>query len=363
MHSQKDAQEILLAMLLDEGYCPSLHDRNIHIPYLYRLASLNKAEHVLLHVLSCARCKATTSKSFFEKLNRLRFTLAVRPLLFEAERLRIEKILKRMHISAVLFKHYGRRMRVGTDVDLLLVKKNLDTFAQACMKSGYIQTAKVAHKEIQLYNTKNRFKIDVHHLLAYPQYGALTEGELQHIRQFTQDLLNSSKRQKEGFLNIPIEWFVLSRIIHYWYNDMLCGIYPLYELFTFCSEQHKKIKWGILFDIASKYAMCNESIFILSLMPKLFGGASLVKRTIKIPIRVKVALWGVTLSDIVFFPPISRWHRKQHFQIARAKHRRYMISKFLINQHTKLPRLIRPGIFYYCLQIIFRSFTARRIAG
>lgn len=352
MSALYETEKILLNMLQNSQFCPSQTYKNVNIKLLIQLAGANKAEHVLLHFLTCESCLDLFDKPIIQKLEQLRFRLHALPLVFEGERRQFEQILKKRRIKAVLFKQFGNRDRVGADMDVLVSKQDLSILTEEAIQQGYIKTAKVRHKEIQLTNPVNRFKIDVHHMVAFPHYGGLKAQELQQIEQYSSDIFKAAGNQRSGFVRVPIEWYVVSRILHYWYNDILCSIYPLYEISSFCYVHRHTIHWNELFSIADTYSFRNEILFVLSLANKILGIGLPTDVSRRISFRIALASSAITLDDIVYFPHVSLWYHKRYSVIAQKKYRRYFFVKLLVNQGVPFTRLLRIRILMFILDTL-----------
>jgi len=265
------------------------------------------------------------------------------PLIFKMESQKINSLLRNTAIGAILFKHNAERIRVGTDIDLLVAKKDFKLLSVKAVQQGYKKTAKVRHKEIQITNPKSGFKLDVHHIAAYPMFGGLTKQELHLIKAFTYDLLAFSFG-KRGIVSIPLEWYIISRSIHYWYNDLLCGLYPLFEICSFCSVHQREIKWKKLFSIADNYSFSNEIALIFLLANKLLNNPIPDAVKTKLTARLLIAGKCIVLEDVVYFPPISRWYHKRYKNWAQKKYKKYFFIKLLTSQKIPIARLLRPRI-------------------
>lgn len=155
---------------------------------------------------------------------------------------------------------------------------------------------------------------------------------------------------------MSLEHYVLSLCIRYWHNDMLCGLYSLYEVMQFCYTQRTHIRWKQVFHLADGYSMRNELLCILTLGNRTFG-IPLPKEVIdRMMLRVKLFSVSVTIRDIAVFPPISKWHQKRFRDISHKKYTKFSILKILINQRTPLLRCVRPRILTFAFLSLCRYY-------
>lgn len=353
MRSKTDEGALICNLLTDASYCPSREHIVIHFASISHLAEVNKAEHVLLHFLSCPICSKTISKKEAVILKRLQFRLHILPLFFERERRRFESVLKNCRTHAVLFKQHENRDRIGNDIDVLVFKNALPAIASEGIKQGYQKTERVRHKEIQLTDPVHRYKVDVHHIIAFPLYGGLDAQEYEMIRRYSSDLLAFAKTRKPyGFVKIPIERYVVSRILHYWYNDLLCGLYPLYEIGTFCFEHRTEINWAKLFTIADSYVIQNEVLCVFSIAHTVLGLPLPIEVSKRMSFRITVVSMAVRMNDIVYFPPISLWYHRRYRSIASVKYRKYFFIKLLVHKGVSPLRLLRIRIILFVAPLL-----------
>lgn len=338
------------------NYCP--YGQGVHIDetYLYTIASRNKLSHLLFHCLRCSTCSRCMSVRMQKQLSRLRMNTVAKLLLYEKEREAFRSFLCRKHIHAVEFKCFRNDnltnenalfFHRSADLDVLVSKKDFRRIASEYLRMGYTKKTKGRYKEIQLVHPVSKFEIDLHFLLAYPHYGGLNSTEYTVIKKFTNALLERGDKIHDGFISISREHYILSLCIRYWYNDMLCGLYSLYELMQFCYTQRTNIRWEQVFHLADMYSMRNEMLYILKLGNRIFG-APLPREVIdRITYRIRVFSCSITIWDIVIFPPISKWYHKRFRDISHKKYTKFFILKILINQRTPLLRCMRPRILAF----------------
>lgn len=359
-----DAGLILLTLLQDNQFCPSQAYTSVNVEFLYQLAVKNKVEHLLLHFLKCELCFGLLDKPMVQKLEQLRFRLDALPLVFERERRQLERMLERRNVRAILFKQFGRKTRVGVDMDVLVSQKDLPVLIEEGVRCGYTKIARDRRKEVPLINPVNHFKIDVHYMLAaFPPYGEVNVQELQLIERYTSALFHVAERKRSGIVQIPIEWYVVSRMLHYWYNDMLCSLYPLYEISSFCYEHRHTIRWNTLFHIAETYSVQNEILLILSLANKILGIGLPPEVKKRVTFRIALASLAITLDDIVYFPPVGHWYQKKYREIAQKKFLKYYFLKLLVHQKVSVLRILRPRVLVFFASLFWRYLMSGRYIG
>lgn|GEM_PF-6237774 len=355
MKADKDSRRhqvvrtILIRFLRDKDYCPSCEYTDIDYTLLFRTAGANKVEHALLHMLQCRTCRKRIYPGFLKRLTQLDFRLRALSLLRQAELKKLNMVLFYHHIRTVLFKDYPGRLRVGGDIDILISTDNLRRLSPVLLQEGYTKTERVAYKEHQFISPRNRFKIDAHHLIAYPQYGELDRDELCAVRRYTQDLLYTTGTSF-GITHMTRERYIFTRFFHYWYNDMLCGLYPLFELCAFCYRYRRRIRWNEVLRLADEYAMRNEFIYVLLIGENMFDIPLPDPIRHGLSFRIRLVASAITADDIIFFPPISRWHHKQYRTVAHGKYLRYLFTKLLLNTRTPPLRLLRFRIIGFVLR-------------
>ncbi len=355
MTTIQPTERILLGLLHDSSYCPTRAGHAVDFSSVYRLALLNKAEFPLMHFIACTRCRPQLDTNMVLVLERLRLRLRALPLAFDQEKRRVDRMVEACGISAILFKHIKGKYRVGADLDILVREKDLSALAAEAARHGYRHTRKVRHKEMQLTNPKSGYKIDVHHLIAYPLYGGLSHEEMHTTRRLTSDVLMLFGSRSRGKLReLPIEWYVIVRVFHYWYNDLLCGLYPLYEIGSFCFEQRKRIRWQEVFRIAASYGVQHEVVYVLLLAHRLFGMELPSDVGSAVTFRIALASYVMTVRDVADFPPVALWNRARYRDVAREKYRKYFFVKLLVHRGVPWMRLIRFRILRLAMQTTSR---------
>lgn len=349
MSTSHETKQILLNLLRDSRFCPFETCPSVNTKLLFFLARANKTEYTLLHFDTCPVCSKKISKSFKRMLHTIKQKEIVDPLMFESERTCLELILKRRHIRGVLFKHHNSRKRFGGDMDLLVSRKDIPIIRDEYAMRKYRISAKVAHKEIQAVNPKINYKLDIHHLIAYPHFGWLNKEEISMLAQYSSDLFLEENGKKYGIINMSPERYVVTRAIHYWYNDMLCSLYPLYEISIFCYERRHTLDWDKLFRIADAYSMRNEIIFIFFLSNKILDSEIPVEIKKKLSIRIVIAASALMPDDIIYFPSVCLWYHRRYRDIAQRKYKKYSIVKLLVSQNTPFTRLLRVRIILFVL--------------
>lgn len=365
---------VLIKMLLNGfDYCPYEQGKKIDEKYLYIIASRNKLIHVLDHCLRCITCSRHISIPMMKKLAHHRMQTVAHLLIYKMERKKFQSFLKQQHIHAVEFKRSINERATernifsshrSADLDVLVSSDDAINISARYSKMGYKKKTKGEQKELQLINTASGFEIDLHFLLAYPHYGNLSSTEYAIVEQFTQTVLANSTSGRFGITYISLEYFILSSCMRYWYNDMLCGLYPLYKLMQFCYTQRTKIRWEQVFQLAEKYAMRNEMLFILELGNRIFGTPLPKEVMDNMTFRIKYTAFSITMQDIAIFPPITKWCHKRFRDISHKKYTKFFILKTVINQRTPLLRCIRPRILAFaflslCRHILHFKDTTR----
>lgn len=371
---ENTATRILIKMLLNGfNYCPYKHFKQIDEQYFYIIASRNKLVYLLYHCLRCSTCSQYMSARMLKQLSRVRMYAIANFLMYKKERDTFTSYLYQQGIHAIEFKCFRNNTpkkrnillsHRSVDLDALVSKKNVARIASEYLRIGYTKKTKGRYKEIQLIRFVPKFEIDLHFLLAYPHYGDLNSAEYTAIEEFTKAILEKGVRTHAGFFSMSREDYVLSLCIRYWHNDMLCGLYPLYELMRFCYIQRTKIRWKQVFHFADTYSMRNEMLCILALGNRIFGTPLPKEVNGRMTFRIKFISFSVTIRDIAVFPPISKWYQKRFRDISHKKYTKFFILKTVINQRTPFLRCIRPRILAFaflslCRHILHFKDTTR----
>ena len=308
-----------------------------------------------------------------KQLSHLRTYTIANSLMYEKERETFTSYLYQQGIQAIEFKCFRNNTpkkenillsHRSADLDVLVSKKDFIRIASEYLRKGYTKKTKGRYKEIQLIHPVSKFEIDLHFLLAYPHYGDLNSAEYTAIEEFTKAILEKGVRTHAGFFSMSREDYVLSLCIRYWHNDLLCGLYPFYELMRFCHMRRSQVNWKEVFHLADTYLMRNELLCILALGNRIFGIPLPGEVIDRMTFRIKLFSFAVTLRDVAVFPPVSKWYQKRFRDISDKKYTKFFILKLLINQRTPLLRCMRPRILAFaflslCRHILHFKDTTR----
>lgn len=362
--AHRQAVQLLMAFLIRERwYCPSVSRVRYQENVLLQVALRNKIQNVLFHFLDCAECRKNSTDWFVRILESYRKKRILYQLLFAEEKRRLQNILRRKKLRAVLYKSTGPYFRKtlandfhdGSDMDVLIEKKDIIYLVDEYRALGYKKMPAIVPKEVTIQNPANFFEIDLHYLLAYPHYGGLSQPELTMLRSFTTDFFSSARSASYGLFRPSQEYMFLSLLIRFWFNDTMTGLGELFKITKIYSRYVDNIRWGALVTLADTYAFRNECMFILKLGSLLFQTRLPQKRESEVPFRVTLFVPSISVDDVAIFPPIRRWYHKRYNTFAHRLYLRYFFLKLWLNQNTDPLRLLRPRIVVFLLSSLMVS--------
>lgn len=361
-----DTVNLLLEWCKNSNYCPTANGVSVHELSLYILSVRNKLVHVLFHLSHCHLCRPQISRRFRKKLAVLEREHIVNAMLIQHEELVLRDLLKIAGMKAVFFKQFSvqndRKLLIEfhSDLDILIMKQNLQTFVQLYKYRGYSVYSTVVKKEIKLINPKSHIKIDIHFLIAFPHYGDLTPLELQTVQRFGDDLFRFSSASSDVIVRPAVEYQYISMIMRFLWNDMVLCLRTLHDITQVYNLHQKSINWRVFFAITDKYGITSEVLFVLCLSGKIFYNPLPHQVSEKLTWFVTALAENISVRDIVLFPSVNNWYSGTNAQFVHQYYQRYTLLKLCLHHNTPFIRLIRPRILLFLAMVCYRWLTRKK---
>lgn len=340
MKNTSQSVEIIIGLLTNKQYCPSVSSNHLTIKTLYTLAVRNKVAFLLRHFLTCPLCHKTIRPNWKTKIAQTLKLSTFRNLYLRQELIDVEKIFKQHRLRGVLFKWQNQNSISGSDIDILVSQKDFTRTISAFHEKGYrVETAGREHKEAHLIHPRGTH-IDLHFLFAYPHFRGLTDYDRELLKQISHQCLVANRSSGFGLSYPTIEWFMIMKIAGYWYNDLLTGLGPLHTIATICSQPQNTVDWKKLLTLADSVAIRQEILFVLTLCSRVFTFPLPPAIKTVLPLYVRFLAHKQKLADIVVFPPIQSWYHSRHLHESKARFLRFLLLKLVLHQHLPLSLLV-----------------------
>lgn len=345
---------VLIALIKEE--CPSDKYFPIAEKSLREIALRNKVVPLLFHFIKCSNCQQKLNKKTLLKLKKQEKSSFILNLLYENKKRWINHSLRQKKIKTVFLKDFSLKNKTeahqsyfwGADIDILIKKRGLERTKRFFLSNGYLVNKELPY-EITFVNPKSPIEIDLHFLICEPHKNEFKFLSEERVNRFTQELLDESRLDKDGYYKPVGEYFLLSLIMHYWANDVLKGLRSFFEIIHFANFYDKQIDWKKFFNLAKQFQLINFSFFVFLLGNRLFDTPfpQGLKKLIKIPLRVSYPLSYYSVEKIAIFPKNGDWETKEGQKILKE----HFFLQAIVNEKVPFLRLIRPQIILFLLKL------------
>lgn len=369
MKNETQSVAVIVRLLIDKSYCPTESGVPIYGSTIYALAVRNKAAHVLRHFITCSRCQKRINKGVRKKIKTTLQSSLFRNLYLQRELMDTQAIFKAKRLRGVLFKWHAHSPVAGSDIDLLVSPTDFATAIAAFRAKGYaIETNGRSFKEAHLIHPRRRTHIDLHFLVAYPHFWGLDEYDVSLLKRASQMCLADNRFTHFGLVHSSIEWFLVIKVIGYWYNDLLTGLGTLLSLMTTCSQYKDTIDWQKFLAVVESLSMKHEALFVLALGSRFFDIPlpSIIQRAM--PLRVRMLAAIPSVESVSVFPPMQDWYLARYFRESQRRFLRFSFFKFTVRQRVPLLPLVKQlhlhtvrmwgsVLFHNVMDVILRQAT------
>lgn len=350
--------QVLQVLMQSDFHCPNSLLFPVRERQLFRLAVKNKIAGILMHFLSCKQCNKLVSNNFLRMIE----MHEVRKLGYGyyklQEKKKIIQWLKKNKRFGVFFKEKQsdsclNNLYGGADIDILVNSETSIALAHYFARHGYTRYS-YPPKENTFIHPQTHVAIDVHTILFFPHYGILTRDDEIFVHRLTQDILNSSNRNKKGAFYLDNEMYLFVHVMGFWTNDLAKGLGSIYKFGLYSLKYMHAVNWEKFYKLIIKYKRQNKTVFVIHLMHRLLGfpltpGINMLRA----PFWVRLLSCGMNIEDIAEYPSILKWHGR-YKQYAAAYHSKFSLLSFCLSDDVIFLRLIRPRIlvllFYAAIQ-------------
>jgi hypothetical protein len=351
---KKQVVDLLIKFMIDNNFCPSVNKIKIDESILEEIAKRNKITHHLFHFLNCKNCKAKISKKFCSKIKKIYKKRVLNLLLYQQELAIFNKLIKKNNKPAVIFKRNNTDPTSASDIDVLILEKDLFFFIEEYKKIGYKASKIFSDKEVHITNPITKFSIDLHFLIAHPHYKTISKKEKRSINKISKDIIKTHFL-KENESSISKELMLASTIIRYWHNDLLCGLKTLKDIMLLLNSFQEPKEINRLIILLKKYEILNYAFFTFQLGSKVFSTPIPDKILDKTPYLIKRLNCMISKYEISIFPDILKWYDDDNLNWVKKYYNKLNIIKIILNEEVPLTRKIRPQIIIVFLNSIFKN--------
>ena len=342
MKNETQSVTVIIRLLTDTSYCPTDSGERVYGSTLYALAVRNKAVHILSHFLTCHRCKKSISKDVRMNINTTLKSSLFRNLYLQRELIDTQAIFKAKRLRGVLFKWHTHSSIAGSDIDLLVSPIDFVTATAIYRDKGYaIETNGRSFKEAHLIHPQHQTHIDLHFLIAYPHFWGLDEYDVSLLKRASLMCLTDNRSAHYGLSHTSIEWFIIIKVIGFWYNDLLTGLGTLHVLMTTCRQYKDTINWQKLLTLVESLSIKHEALFVLAIGSRFFDISLPAKVVRAMSLRVRVLAAMHTVESVAIFPPMQDWYLARYFRESQRRFLYFSLLKFAVRQHVPLMQFVK----------------------
>ena len=362
----KNSIKTLIFLIKTKGQeCPPFHFNPTNEIRLLKIAKRNKATPILFHFLKCPVCQKKLNQKTLTELKCLEKQNLISHLIYQNRKKILNQIFLKNKIGAVFIKDFSfySQMKLhqqffwGTDLDITIRKNDFKKAKRLLLKKNYLIT-KSLNYEVTFIKPKMPIEIDLHFLISETKQNELEFLNEKRIYQFSQELLGKSHLDQQGYYLPPKEYFLLSLIWHYSTNDVLRGLRNLNDIIEFTNHYGEEINWKKFLNLAKRFKLKNLSLFVISLGSQIFSlpFPSGLKKTIKIPLKVRWLLPYFSPKKVALFPKGQFWNKSKK---GKKLLREHFFLQLIISENIPFYRLIRPKIIIFLFQLYIFHFTKK----
>lgn len=330
----------------------------LRIPHgriLISILRINKCIDFASHLQSCRTCKKFVDTSTYKHLRQVLRAKRLVRIIRHMERAKLQKILISERIVACDYKESpsGLLEQNGSDIDILVSKIDAQKLHEWFVRHNY-QVINYPPKEVTYEHSVTGIRIDVHTLIAYPNYGDLDPREKQALIRFTNRCLKETRANGYGLHALSPEIYICSLCIMYLYNDMCKGVRYLYQLHTLFSVDEYVIDWKKIEKLLHDYRLLPAIRFIGVVLRSLYGTSMPVQFQPNIIERI-LGRW-FTLPRLLYEYPVNEWHSSEHQKSSGAWYRVYAITRSLLGL-IPYRRLLRPRYIIFFISMFIEGIS------
>ena len=274
MNKQNESRLILFLLRnFNTRHCPTNHLLMVNEKKLETLAIENKCMPCLFHLSECQNCQRYFSVQFIRRIKKYYSQSIQQSLLYQQQSNQITLEFQKNKLPFCFLKDFRSYRKIthqakyfwGSDVDMLVAPEN---FSRAEKILGKLKYRKIkTHQYETAFKKTGELEVDLHSLPTdfSRNFQLLSLHDLQQLSA----LILANAGSKNG--QTTKETFLLFLIIHFWVNDCLKRIRPLYDLAVFIKQYQREIDWSKFLSMATELHFLQQAVFVMYLCNKQFA--------------------------------------------------------------------------------------------